>query len=898
MFKKIRLEKNDKIQTPSNHTKIFQPFRAIGYFANDIPFDIQKRGDVYYLTTCVGNSFHVYECGKLNLITIGPQTNQPITAIASLNEDTFAACGKEIIVYHRGKEVTRYTGNIKGNIFSLIIFSNYIIALNDDNVLTLWDHTSGEFYDEIKFDENFTLSTVIHPSTYLNKILIGSRQGKMQIWNVRTKKMIYSFPSFESPITFLTQSPVVDVIAIGLLNGTIILHNIKLDESIMSLKQEGCVTSISFRTDDRHVMASANMHGDISMWDLDKQKLYNVIKGAHDGLIPSMQFLIGQPILITSGADNSIKEWIFEGRDGFEHRVLKSRSGHHSPPTKIKYYGSSGHFILSAAGDRSLRVFSVIRDSQSVELSQGSIIKQSKRSKKHVDELKFPQITDFSSSESKQKEWDNILTCHINDSRARTWSFQRKALGEHIFKTLDGTSIKASNISACGNFGFIGTSSGVIEMFNMQSGLHRRTFAGNDGHVKSISGLASDPVNRILISSSLDGTVKIWDFHTAKVLHTIKIMSPISAMLFHCNNDLLAIISDDLCIRVIDIETRKVVREFWGHRNRISDLTFSPDGRWIVSTSLDTTIRTWDLPTGHLVDIFRVEDIPTSVTFSPTGDFLATSHVNNVGIFLWANRAQFYNVSLRNISDDEIIYTVALPTTTGLESDNEDESDEVVNDKEDEKSFETAEQLSEQMITLSSMPKSKWQNLLNLETIKKRNKPKEPPKVDEKAPFFLPTLPGVDPKFIPVNNSNESKDKEKSKNIKMSDIKVETEFVRILKKNQEEGDYTEFFEFTKTLNPSAIDFELRSLSLENNFLDLKYFLNAIEFKLKTKKDFELVQAYLNHFLKIYGDIILSNNDDQQLYNHLTSILNEHKKEWKRIEELLHYNLCVLGFFRK
>lgn len=61
MFKKIRLEKNDKIQIPSNRTNIFQPFRAIGYFANDIPFDIQKRGDVYYLTTCVGNSFHVYE---------------------------------------------------------------------------------------------------------------------------------------------------------------------------------------------------------------------------------------------------------------------------------------------------------------------------------------------------------------------------------------------------------------------------------------------------------------------------------------------------------------------------------------------------------------------------------------------------------------------------------------------------------------------------------------------------------------------------------------------------------------------------------------------------------------------------------------------------------------------
>jgi U3 small nucleolar RNA-associated protein 21 len=61
MLKKIRLEESKKNQTPSNRTNIFQPFRAIGYFTNDIPFDIQKKGEVYYLTTCVGNSFHVYD---------------------------------------------------------------------------------------------------------------------------------------------------------------------------------------------------------------------------------------------------------------------------------------------------------------------------------------------------------------------------------------------------------------------------------------------------------------------------------------------------------------------------------------------------------------------------------------------------------------------------------------------------------------------------------------------------------------------------------------------------------------------------------------------------------------------------------------------------------------------
>jgi len=34
--------------------------------------------------------------------------------------------------------------------------------------------------------------------------------------------------------------------------------------------------------------------------------------------------------------------------------------------------------------------------------------------------------------------------------------------------------------------------------------------------------------------------------------------------------------------------------------------------------------------------------------------------------------------------------------------------------------FETPDQLTHQMITMSKLPKTKWQNLLNLETIKVR----------------------------------------------------------------------------------------------------------------------------------------------------------------------------------
>src|ERR1700722_7752073 len=89
--------------------------------------------------------------------------------------------------------------------------------------------------------------------------------------------MKYSFSSFGSPITCLVQSPVVDVIAIGLLNGTILLHNIKLDENIISLKQEGCVTSISFRTGITCLVVYTNVVRSVQLTNDVTQQMTNIL---------------------------------------------------------------------------------------------------------------------------------------------------------------------------------------------------------------------------------------------------------------------------------------------------------------------------------------------------------------------------------------------------------------------------------------------------------------------------------------------------------------------------------------------------------------------------------------------------------------------------------------------
>lgn len=59
----------------------------------------------------------------------------------------------------------------------------------------------------------------------------------------------------------ILQAPAVDVAAIGLANGRVILHNLKYDETVMSFCQDwGAVTTVSFRTGSVYYLAAVTSY--------------------------------------------------------------------------------------------------------------------------------------------------------------------------------------------------------------------------------------------------------------------------------------------------------------------------------------------------------------------------------------------------------------------------------------------------------------------------------------------------------------------------------------------------------------------------------------------------------------------------------------------------------------
>ncbi len=144
-------------------------------------------------------------------------------------------------------------------------------------------------------------------------------------------------------------------------------------------------------------------------------------------------------------------------------------------------------------------------------------------------------------------------------------------------------------------------------------------------------------------------------------------MTKIRHLRYHRNSDLIALSCDDGSIRVVDIETKKLVRELWASRSHaelhIIDYIFSSDGRWIIAAASDSTIRVWDLPTGHLIDAMKLPGQCTAVAFSPSGEYLATALDGDVGVHIWTNRTLFTHVPTRQISEDEFV-TISAPTAS------------------------------------------------------------------------------------------------------------------------------------------------------------------------------------------------------------------------------------------
>lgn len=188
------------------------------------------------------------------------------------------------------------------------------------------------------------------------------------------------------------------------------------------------------------------------------------------------------------------------------------------------------------------------------------------------------------------------------------------------------------------------------------------------GHSQAITSLDFAPDSSYLMSSSADGTVRLWSMdtksdvvcyrghnfpvwqarfaplgyyfatashdRTARLwvtsnLNAMRIFAghtmDVNTVAFHPNYYYLFTGSADKTLRLWEVQTGDCVRLFVGHAASVNDAQVSPDGRFAVSAGEDAMVNIWELSSGKRVAMLKGHTAPIwSVDISGDGALVAS----------------------------------------------------------------------------------------------------------------------------------------------------------------------------------------------------------------------------------------------------------------------------------
>jgi WD40 repeat protein/serine/threonine protein kinase len=163
---------------------------------------------------------------------------------------------------------------------------------------------------------------------------------------------------------------------------------------------------------------------------------------------------------------------------------------------------------------------------------------------------------------------------------------------------------------------------GTAKVWDPESGRRLGSVQGLEGLV---TGPSFSPDGSLAAAAwHLEGTVRVWDVATSRIVHQVDAVSEASRTAFSPDGKRLAIAGDAEVGVVVDVRSGKEVLWLEGHEDNLEDVDWSPDGRWIATSSPDATVGIWDGRTGDLRFSLFHDGPVGAVDWSPDGGRLVT----------------------------------------------------------------------------------------------------------------------------------------------------------------------------------------------------------------------------------------------------------------------------------
>ena len=216
----------------------------------------------------------------------------------------------------------------------------------------------------------------------------------------------------------------------------------------------------------------------------------------------------------------------------------------------------------------------------------------------------------------------------MGDGQAKVWDPVHGSvedLSGHV------SAVTALAVVPGGNRVLTGSKDSTLILWDLDEGTGTQLY----GHVDTVTSLTVG-ASGIAVSTSNDGTAKLWNLDTGKVLEALRgHEGPVLCSAIDLGGRFVATGGADGVIRLWDTQGN-ALGAYWGHRGPVTGVVFSPDGSSVWSTSRDRTLRRWNLR-----DLTSLYEAPCrhpqgvrGVAWDPNGVWVASGGRDGI-VALW-----------------------------------------------------------------------------------------------------------------------------------------------------------------------------------------------------------------------------------------------------------------------
>jgi WD40 repeat protein len=453
------------------------------------------------------------------------------------------------------------------------------------------------------------------------RLASGGADRAVRLWDVLTGRVVQPLPALDGEVNAIAFTRDGKVVALGGNAPAIKLADPVSGAEIRRLNGfSGLVFSLAFSPDGKTLAAGCGTNvprqwlssgsGEVCTWDVATGKM----RGP-----PSVQ--PSQIRAVTFSPDGRVLAMAGEDRVILRRDVLAARDmpvpGHRSYVSAVAFLPHS-NTLMSAGFEGSLLQWELI-NGRGLPSKEPHVFASGKQA----------ALTLAVSADGRH------VAAGCDDGLLRVWEVRGGKL-LHALAAHKGPIYQIA-FAAQGTRLASGGQDGTVRLWDVATGQEVKQFLGHQGAVRSV---AFSPDGRHLASGGDDRLVRLWDADTAKMQPLAGHGASVTQVAFLPSGKALASTSSDDCRTILwDVPTAMPRREFDVPKQHpgFKTMALSSDGRLIaISRDYDRLIKVFDVLTGVLTGQFHRQDgwIRT-LAFSPDGKFLVSGSEDTT-ILVWS----------------------------------------------------------------------------------------------------------------------------------------------------------------------------------------------------------------------------------------------------------------------